>query len=159
MSDQEQWEDEDRAKRQAENILAGRGGDDDGAEDENGGNTESSLLSGKKAHSSVIQGMLHVSDKPTVNYLDILQTTSFSNAEESELAGGCISELQRFGIDITPVVNRLVARNSVQGTKGGRIGNVIEALTRREFASNNPDAKRRFFNKGQDSQGGGSDEG
>ena len=106
------------------------------------------LTEGKGSYQSVIQKMATAIGDTSKDYRQALLLASFQAPEESDKATSCISELRRYGVDITPVIDRISGRCGVKGATGGRIQNIIEALTHQWINSNVPGAaKKAFFNK------------
>lgn len=115
--------------------------------------TSSAVLKGAKPYSSTIQEIVHAVPDARKDYRQALLTAAFIDEQQATRASAAISELLRYGIDITPIVDRITALCAVEGAKGGRIGNVIEALTHQNIISSNQAATKRVFgrNKSNDS--------
>jgi hypothetical protein len=60
------------------------------------------------------------------DYRQALLLANFMSAEESDRAVNAIAFCQRYGGDLTPIVNKIIARCAV---KGGRVSELIDALT------------------------------
>ena len=79
-------------------------------------------------------------------YLQVLLNAAFENKYEAMLAADAISERQRYGVNIRPLVNRIVAQCSVAGD---RVNKLLEALTHYTFHTNYP-TKKPFWKRQQD---------
>ncbi len=105
-----------------------------------------SLSTGQKL--GVLQRIITavVEDK---QYRQVLTMAAFDNKQEAQLCADCIAELKRYGVPITPVIDRIIAQCSV---KAGRVNSVLTALTHYSISQNYsgrlPDWKRRQNNRG-----------
>lgn len=59
-------------------------------------------------------------------YRQILLLAAFDNKQEAMLASDAITERQRYGVTIQPILDRLVAQCAV---KSGRVDKVLHAMT------------------------------
>lgn len=59
-------------------------------------------------------------------YRQILLLAAFDNKQEAMLASDAITERQRYGVTIQPILDRLVAQCAV---KSGRVDKVLQAMT------------------------------
>lgn len=96
---------------------------------------EGLLTGGNRQYQSVLQRLAQTI-KNNTDYRQALLLASFLGPEESDRAVAAISECQRFGVDITPLVDKIVARCAVKGATGGRIQSIVEALTHQQITAN-----------------------
>jgi hypothetical protein len=59
-------------------------------------------------------------------YLQVLLNAAFENKAEALLCADAISERQRYGVNIRPLVNRVVAQCSADSA---RVNNLLQAMT------------------------------
>lgn len=67
-------------------------------------------------------------------YRQTLRTASFADSKQSRLAAGAISEAERYGAPLSPIINLIEAQNGERGTYGVR-GQALEALTHFTFGA------------------------
>ncbi len=106
---------------------------------------DSLLTGGKQSYQSVIQKMATAIGNTDTDYRQALLLASFLSPEESDKATSAISECKRYGVDITPIIDRISARCGVKGATGGRVENIIEALTHQSITSNIPGGTKKGF--------------
>lgn len=82
-------------------------------------------------------------------YRQILLLAAFDNKQEAMLASDAITERQRYGVTIQPILDRLVAQCAV---KSGRVDKVLHAMT--NYTLNTGfGGKLPFWKKKQESKG------
>lgn len=67
------------------------------------------------------------------DYLQILLLAAFDDKREAMLAADAISERQRYGVDIQPILTRIVAQCAI---KSDRVGRVLDAMTKYTLNTN-----------------------
>ena len=60
------------------------------------------------------------------DYRQILLLAAFDNKQEAMLASDAITERKRYGVDIQPILDRVIAQCAV---KSGRVDKVLSAMT------------------------------
>lgn len=81
-------------------------------------------------------------------YRQILLTAAFDNKQEAMLASDAITERIRYGVDITPILDRVVAQCSVKGLRVETILNSMSSYTlSTNYRGKVPDWKKRQDNK------------
>jgi hypothetical protein len=91
----------------------------------------------------VLQRMVTaVKDKS--EYLQVFLLAAFDDKREALTCADAISEMQRYGVDIQPIVNRVVSQCAV---KADRVARILDAMTKYTLNTNYPgkapDWKRR----------------
>ncbi len=80
--------------------------------------------------------------------LQVLLTAAFDNKQEALLCADAISECQRYGVPIMPLLTRVTAQCSI---KAGRVNAALSALTNQNrnynYSGKLPDWKRRQNNR------------
>lgn len=99
------------------------------------------MTSGSRAYQSVLQKLATSINDPDKEYRQALLLASFLSPEESDRAVAAIAECRRFGADVIPVVDKIIARCGVKGYEGGRVGTIREALTHQQITTNLPQKK------------------
>lgn len=67
------------------------------------------------------------------DYLQILLLAAFDDKREAMLAADAISERQRYGVDIQPILTRIVAQCAI---KSDRVARVLDAMTKYTLNTN-----------------------
>lgn len=96
---------------------------------------EGMLTGGNRQYQSVLQRLAQ-SVKQDAEYRQSLLLASFLGPEEADRAVAAIAECRRYGVPITVLVDKIVARCAVRGATGGRIQSIIEALTHQQITAN-----------------------
>ncbi len=107
-----------------------------------------------------VQGSMQMADKLGVHqriitavqkdaeYRQILLTAAFDNKQEALLASDAITERLRYGVDITPILDRVIAQCAV---KGMRVETILHSMNSYTLQSNYggrlPDWKKKQDNK------------
>ena len=73
--------------------------------------------------------------KDSTDYMQILLTAAFDDKREALLCADAISERQRYGVDIQPILNRICSQCSV---KSDRVRIILEAMTHYTLNTNYP---------------------
>lgn len=106
---------------------------------------EGLLTSGKQGYQSVLQRIATAIGDSDKEYRQSLLLASFLSPEESDKATAAISECKRYGVPITPIVDRIIARCAVKGATGGRVQDIKEALTHQNITANTPGGFKKMF--------------
>lgn len=81
-------------------------------------------------------------------YRQILLTGAYDNKQEAMLASDAITERIRYGVDITPILDRIVAQCAV---KGMRVKEILSSMSSYTLSTNYggrvPDWKKKQDNK------------
>lgn len=81
-------------------------------------------------------------------YRQVLLTAAFDNKQEALLASDAITERLRYGVDITPIVDRVIAQCAV---KGMRVSTILNSMNTYNIHGNYngriPDWKKKQDNK------------
>lgn len=80
-------------------------------------------------------------------YLQVLLLAAFDDKREAVLAADAITERQRYGVDIQPIVTRVVAQCAVHAA---RVNTVINAYSSFTLHTNNSRNKQPDWKKEQD---------
>jgi len=81
-------------------------------------------------------------------YRQVLLTAAFDNKQEALLASDAITERIRYGVDITPIIDRVIAQCAVKGMRVETILNSMSTYTmNNNYRGNVPDWKKRQDNK------------
>lgn len=101
---------------------------------------------GQQAKLGVLQRIITavIDDK---HYRQILLTAAFDDKHEAMLAADAIAERQRYGVPITPIVDRILAQCAVGSN---RVERVLTALTHYTLNTNLPGAKQPFWKRKQE---------
>lgn len=111
------------------------------------------LLTAKgQSYQSVIQRIATAITDPDKEYRQALLLASFLSTREADLACAAIAECQRYKAPITPIIDRIIARCGVKGATGGRVQDIIEAMTHQHITAN-PFGLRARFNKASSQPG------
>ena len=98
----------------------------------------------RRGDGNVVQGMeqqLGVMQKmataPTKDdeYRQALLLANFLSTEESDRAVNAIAFCRRYGGDLTPIIDKIIARCAV---KGARVSEIVDALTHLRMTTNAP---------------------
>lgn len=92
------------------------------------------MLTGKDRYQSVLQRLAQTIKQDT-DYRQALLLAAFLGPEESDRAVAAIAECKRFGVDITPLVDKIIARCAVKGATGGRVQAIVESLTHQQITA------------------------
>lgn len=91
----------------------------------------------------VLQRMITaVSEKS--EYLQVLLLAAFDDKHEALLAADAITERQRYGVDIQPIINRVVAQCAVHAERVNTVINAYSSFTlhTNNYKGNKPDWKK-----------------
>ncbi len=84
------------------------------------------------------------------DYRQILLLAAFDNKQEALLASDAITERQRYGVSIQPILDRLIAQCAV---KSGRVDKVLSAMTSYTLNTGGFKGKLPFWKKKQENTG------
>jgi len=68
-------------------------------------------------------------------YRQTLRTASFQDNKQSRLAGGSVSECERYGAPLSPIINQIESQNGERGEHGVR-QQTLAAMTHFNFNTN-----------------------
>ena len=81
-------------------------------------------------------------------YRQLLLMAAFDDKREAQLAADAITERLRYGVDITPICDRVVAQCAVRGAHIDRVLNSMNSYTlQTNYGGKIPDWKKRQDNK------------
>ncbi len=107
-----------------------------------------------------VQGSIQTADKLGVHqriitavqsdkeYRQVLLTAAFDNKQEALLASDAITERIRYGVDITPIIDRVIAQCAVKGMRVETVLNSMNSYTlHSNYGGRMPDWKKKQDNK------------
>jgi len=86
-------------------------------------------------------------DKENEELRQILLLAAFDNKQEAMLAADAISERQRYGVGIEPILNRIIAQCAVHA---GRVDKVLSAMSNYTLNTNSGSNKTPFWKRKQE---------
>ncbi len=119
--------------------LFGGGKDDD----ESGDKAEGFVSSSKEKYVGVLQKVATAARDVEAEYRQALLLSTFLDREDATRVVAALSERQRYGVDITPIVNLVTAWSAVKGADGGRVRAIIEGLTHQTTTMNASEAFKK----------------
>jgi hypothetical protein len=106
---------------------------------------DSVLTGGKAGYESVMKILAKAVASPDKDYRQALLLSTFLDRDDATQVVAALDERQRYGVDITPVVNLITAWSAVQGARGGRIDSLIEGQTHQSITTNMPSSVKNFL--------------
>lgn len=106
------------------------------------------VLTGKdKNYQSVIQKLATAITQADLDgkYKQQLLLSTFMSRDDASLVVAAIDERKRYGVDLNPIVDLIIAWAAVKGASGGRIESIVESLTHQSISTNMNANARKFI--------------
>ena len=108
---------------------------------------DSLMAGGKLGYESVMKILAKAVASPDKDYRQALLLSTFLDRDDATQVVAALDERQRYGVDITPVVNLITAWAAVQNARGGRVESLIQGQTHQSITTNMPSSVKNFLNK------------